>query len=341
MSDANETPSSTTLRRGPLSGLICAYHFRAGGTPEPVPEKAIGDALATQEGWVWLHLNLADARSRGWLAQPGLMAPGAVALFAQGEERLSLDTDGETVFGILADFERGLEPEDGDVGRLRFVFRPGLLVTARRHALVCIDETRKLVEAGTRYDSPAALIEATLDRFADHLALIGTEMIDDLDSIEDRVVSDVVENLRLRLVPIRRTAVRLRRQVTSLAAALRSFGQRVTTPDHPAPLSATRLAGRFEAIDGDLASIQERSKLLQDEVAAKVAEETNNTLRAISFMTAFLLPGSLVASLFGMNVADLPFLHTPAGFWIVCVLAAVATAAFYLMIRRSSLGPRS
>ncbi|MFO0345298.1 MAG: CorA family divalent cation transporter, partial [Labrys sp. (in: a-proteobacteria)] len=281
-----------TLRQGPRSGLISAYLFHPESGPTPLAEATVASGLPMDRGWVWLHLNLADARARAWLTRPDLMGAPAAALFAQGEERLFLDTDGETVFGILADFERGLEPADDDVGRLRFAFRPGLLVTARRHALVCVDEARKEVEAGTRHAGPGAVLDAIHDRFADHLARLVADMTDDLDSIEDRVVSDVVENLRLRLVPIRRAAVRLRRQVAAQASVLRGFSQRLREVDRDLPLSTTRIAGRLEAIDGDLASLQERSKLRWSPFGGQVggfAKLGSGLLHAASSMQAAIV----------------------------------------------------
>ncbi len=335
-----ETPRSGT-RPGPLSGVVWAYRFRDGEAAEVVHERDVGDALEVEEGWLWLHLNLADARARSWIATTDILPAAAKAVFSQGEERLGLDVEDDAVFGVIADFERGLEPASEDVGRLRFALTERIVISARRHALRSVEETRQALEAGRSFAHAGQLMDAIVDRFCDAVAGLVAEMTDDLDSIEDRVVSDVIENQRLRLVPIRRTAVRLHRQLSSLAAVMRDFDKRANAAGRPGRLSPVRLAGRLEALDGDLAIIQERAKLLQDEVSAKLAEETNRTLGAISTMTAFLLPGSLIAGLFGMNVGGLPLLHSDAGFWIVALLCCLATFIFYMLIRRTgSTGDR-
>ena len=50
----------------------------------------------------------------------------------------------------------------------------------------------------------------------------------------------------------------------------------------------------------------ERAKLLQEELAARLAENTGRNLYVLSILTAVLLPMTLVTGIFGMNVADLP-----------------------------------
>ncbi|MFC3125719.1 CorA family divalent cation transporter [Pseudoroseomonas globiformis] len=55
----------------------------------------------------------------------------------------------------------------------------------------------------------------------------------------------------------------------------------------------------------------------------RVAEEASRRLPILSFLTAVLLPPSLVAGIFGMNVPDLPDTAAPGGFWwaILSILA--------------------
>ena len=57
-------------------------------------------------------------------------------------------------------------------------------------------------------------------------------------------------------------------------------------------------------------------------------------------MTALLLPGSLIAGIFGLNVGGLPFLEEIGGFWVVLALGAVATTLFYWILRRIGVGLR-
>ena len=86
----------------------------------------------------------------------------------------------------------------------------------------------------------------------------------------------------------------------------------------------------------EIVALQERARLLQDEIAAKLASETNRHLFAVSVATVFLLPPTLVAGIFGMNVSDLPFTKETGGFlWAMalCVLSSVAAYGFLRWLR--------
>jgi zinc transporter len=89
----------------------------------------------------------------------------------------------------------------------------------------------------------------------------------------------------------------------------------------------------------DIASLQERIKLLQDESAARVAEENNRSLFILTMVTVLALPINLVSGLMGMNVGGVPLNQHPFGYWIVVSLIAMVTVTVgWFAVQR--LGPR-
>jgi zinc transporter len=74
----------------------------------------------------------------------------------------------------------------------------------------------------------------------------------------------------------------------------------------------------------EIAELYERAKLLQEELAARLAENTGHNLYVLSILTAVFLPMTLVTGIFGMNVADLPGLHAGGSFWWVMILILAA-----------------
>ncbi len=95
----------------------------------------------------------------------------------------------------------------------------------------------------------------------------------------------------------------------------------------------------FSVVLRDIGALQERIKLLQDESAARVAEENNRSLFLLTMVTVLALPINLVSGLFGMNVGGVPFNQHPIGFWLVLSLIAAGTGLIaWLALRR--LGPR-
>jgi len=91
------------------------------------------------------------------------------------------------------------------------------------------------------------------------------------------------------------------------------------------------------AIGEDLDTIEVRAKLLQDELAARLAETTNRNLFILSVLSAVLLPMTLIAGLFGMNFAGIPGAESPFGFLggtLVCLAVGLIT---FLVLRLSKL----
>ena len=72
----------------------------------------------------------------------------------------------------------------------------------------------------------------------------------------------------------------------------------------------------------DMQTLQDRIKLLQEEVAAAVNEDNSNSLFVLTVVTVLALPINILAGLFGMNVGGIPLAQHPHGFWIVVSLVA-------------------
>jgi zinc transporter len=74
---------------------------------------------------------------------------------------------------------------------------------------------------------------------------------------------------------------------------------------------------------------------LQEEIMLKDTEQTNRSLHVLAIVTTVFLPASLVAGIFGMNVAGLPFTEDKSGFLSVMGLTVGASALVYWLLRRS------
>jgi Mg2+ and Co2+ transporter CorA len=317
-------------------GLTFAYRFRD-GVAERIAPLDVSRALAEPGGWLWLHLALADPAARIWIEQEAPIPDRARAILLSEDDHLLLEPIAGGVAGVFADMLRECAGESHDLGRLRFALTGELVISGRRDALGAIARTLQSIDAGKRFPDAVALLEAIVEHFADTVATVVEELADTLDLIEDHLIDNKVHDEERRLGPARRTAVRLHRQL----ASLRLLFRRWSTPSQselPSRLAeiASRLAQRLDGLDHEIASIQERARLLQDEIAARLAAETNRHLFALSVVTVILLPPTLVSGIFGMNVTDVPFTKDGNGFaWAaaVIVLSSIAVYAFMRWLR--------
>ncbi|MCA0407089.1 MAG: cobalt transporter [Proteobacteria bacterium] len=320
------------LRSSVPPGLIWAYRFREGGEPEALRDEEVPAALESLEGWLWLHFSLTDNRAREWIAHFERLPVKARTLFQQNDERLRIETDCDAIFGVFSDFNLEFDGGGEDYGRLRFAFSDHIVISARRHALRSVEETRQALARGKPMPAAANLIEAIVENFCDGAVNLITKLNDDLDHVEDHVVADRVEDERRHLVPIRRAAVGLHRQLTSLLGVFRPLVNKL--PPGELKFQTDALALRLDGLARDLAALQDRARLLQDEISAKLAEATNRSLNLISMMTALMLPGTLITGLFGMNAGPVPFATTAGGFWWVLGICMMVTVIFILLLRR-------
>lgn len=342
-------PTDASPFRG-MPCLVWAYAFSdQGAAPLDVDtlDLPVLSAARRDRGWLWLHFNSSDARTAHAIGQLGLPEAASEALLSH-DTHVSLHLEGETAYGVFVDWrhERGTDHSkqsfarsDKEVGWLHFALAEGMIVSARRHALRSVEQVRRHIGAGLRFDSPVDVLEAIVEQFAASVAHATDELGHELDRIEDRVLADRIGEERRDLAMLRRQAVHMHRPLTALRRVLKQFEQRYAAASgHAFLAAASRLSQRFDELDSDVVTLQERSRLLQDEVAAKLAEQTNRHLFVLSVVTALLLPPTLVVGVFGMNMDNVPLLRNAHGFGIALLLSLASSVIVYLLLRRFGVG---
>jgi zinc transporter len=126
----------------------------------------------------------------------------------------------------------------------------------------------------------------------------------------------------------------MHRQLMQLHLLFQRIEPRIASENQRVALAIRALAQKLDAIDHDVATQYERSRLLLEEVAGKMAALTNRRLFTLSILTACLLPPTLVTGVFGMNTKDLPFQNTDGGTWYALAIAMAAAAVAYWLLRR-------
>jgi zinc transporter len=288
-------------------GLICGYQLQADGPSREVNADGIVQALAQSDGVTWLHFNLSDARARRWLLDAAFVPAALREVLQEHEENRRVEwTDGGLLL-VISDFTYEDESDPSEVAPLWCYAGPHLFITVRLHALKSADELRLRMRGGLNATSGIDLATQLLDIRTARIKQLANEMTRQLDDIEDEILAGNIEEQREQLGRSRRLCARLRRQFAPERADL---GRVVHRSSQPLPegdrgLLESSVEGLAFAIE-EIAEIYERSKLLQEELASRLAENTSRNLYVLSLLTAVLLPMTLVTGVFGMNVAHLP-----------------------------------
>jgi zinc transporter len=321
------------------NGLICGFRFAGdegatGGCIEVIDSAGAERWLAGTEGdrapqdqFLWLHFNLSHARSEQWLQDHAALGDDFFEALHDGSRATRIERVGDAIFAVVNDVAYRFGFEASQVATMWIHVRQHLVVTARRSPLRSVDRLRGAVARGGReIRSAAALLDLLLREQADELQDIARKAGDRIDEIEDRLLAGRTDSLAAELAQIRRMSVRLQRLLAPEPAAL--FRALANAPPWLAEADRQRLrqaSEEFDVVMRDIAAVHERTRLLQDESAARVAEQNNRSLFILTMVTVLALPINLISGLLGMNVGGVPLNEHRLGFWIVLALIVTIT----------------
>jgi zinc transporter len=328
------------------SGLICGYLIEPGGRVRPIDSGEAAGFLAVrgeshgERAFLWLHFNLSHTAAQPWLTEHAGLSDTFFEALGEGLHATRIERTEQALIAIINDVHFDFSFEPSDISTLAINVERDLVVTARRRPLRSVDRLRTAVKAGESLRSSAELLEHLLRAQADVLVDIVRSVTERIDRIEDQLLAGRLDTKRARLGALRRVLVRLQRLLAPEPAALFRLLQH--PPDWMDPLDVQSLreaSEEFSVVLRDMTTLQERIKLLQEEVASQVNEDNNKSLFVLTVVTVLALPINIVAGLLGMNVGGVPLAQHAHGFWIVVAIVATTTAlAGWLAFRRKREG---
>ena len=313
-------------------GLICGYVFLPGQPAQPIDSAQAAQRLAAmaeqpQAGFMWVHFNLAHASAERWLARHANLSDTFFETLKDGMYSTRIERADQSLIAVINDVHFDFAFEASDISTLWISVDHGLVVTARQQALRAVDQLRTTVRSGEILRSSTALLEHLMRAQADVLVEIVRGVTRRVDQTEDELLAGKLEHRRARLGEMRRLLVRLQRLLAPEPAALFRLLQH--PPDWMDENDVQELrqsTEEFSVVLRDMSSLQERIKLLQEEIAASVNEDNGRSLFVLTVVTVLALPINILAGLFGMNVGGIPLADNPHGFWILMALVASFTA---------------
>ncbi|WP_293903862.1 CorA family divalent cation transporter [Phenylobacterium sp.] len=323
---------------GPRSGLLCAYRFAGGiAAASAGPEF---DPGPDEGAWVWSHLALGDLRSKLLLDKVEGLPADARTLFVRREARVHIEQGDGWVYGVLPELERDLAGRPQGEGRLVFALDATRLITGRLHALRAVDDLRHEVDGGLAFESPAAALARLIEHYVDRVEQIFEDLGASLATVEDYVLTEPQDLADTGLSPVRRSLSRYRREVQALRTALmRGYAGRGARRVELLAEWLPDLIAAVEDADREAGGLQERARLLHEEVDTLITNATNRAMRTLTVISTLLIPPTLVVGAWGMNVEGIPFSHSPTGFLAVSVICVAMVGGALWMLRRMGMLP--
>lgn len=322
------------------SGLICGFRFGTDGRGQAVSaEQAIAwlDGESVAEGFVWLHFNLAHAATERWLRQNVHLSEVFHGALHEKSRSTRVELDDDMLVAIVNDVHYNFAFEPSDISTLWLSVDPRMMVSVRLQPLRSIDRLREAVKQGSTVRSTVELLVHLMHDQGDVLVDIVRSVTVRVDSLEDHLLAGRLGKQRADLGSLRRLLVRLQRLLAPEPSALFRLLQKPPSWIREEDLQDLRQSTEeFSVALRDMAALEERIKLLQEEIAGRVAEENNRSLFVLTVVTVLALPINIVAGLMGMNVGGVPFAQHPHGFWVVvAIIVTFGVLALWIAFRRN------
>ncbi|MES2069687.1 MAG: transporter [Pseudomonadota bacterium] len=313
------------------SGLICGYVFEPGKPGSALHADAVLSWLHTRQdsndgSFIWLHFNLANVATEKWLHEHGRLPEEFYEALHEGSRSTRIEHANNSLIAVVNDVLHDFAFEASDIATLWLCVDQHIMISSRRKPLQSVDRLRNAVNHGELFQSPTELLIHLLRDQADVLIGIVRNAIKRVDDIEDHLLADRLNPKRAKLGELRRVLVRLQRLLAPEPAALFRLLQKPPAWVAESDVQELRQSTEeFAVVLSDMASLQERIKLLQEEIAASVNEQNNRSLFVLTIVTVLALPINIIAGLFGMNVGGIPLAQHESGFWIVVAIVATFT----------------
>lgn len=287
---------------------------------------------ADRSGFCWIHLNLADERTHGWLARQKLFPDEVAALLISREHHPQAVAEGDAIGLVFQDFERDFDRETADLGSLHLALSPRVMVTGRYHPVHTADVARRRLDrVPTMLDSAAALT-VLLDSASGTFSTMARQLNVDMQTADDRFHNGRTDGAANDVRDLRRRAARINRVASGLGSALHRMEE---FPDLSEDIRQVidRFAQRIDSINSEVSSVQAQIRALREEFDLLATQKTNNNLYFLSLMSALLLPATLVTGFFGMNTAGLPFSGEGMGTAGAAMIAALSSLGTWMLLR--------
>lgn len=315
-------------------GLVAAFRLdgRGGGT---ALDWAGIRAWTPAGGPLWVHLDYTHPEAVRWLRESsGLDESVALALLAEETRPRSVVTHG----GLLVVL-RGVNLNPGseleDMVSIRLFLEEHRAISTRHRRVMAIDALRAALAAGHGPRTSAELLVDIADGLTTRIGSVLAELDDQVDALDDEVLTRESYALRSAIGSMRRKVIALRRYLAPQRDAVAHLqGERLAWLDEVSRIQLREIADRTTRFVEDLDEARDRAAVTQEELNSRLSERMNRTLYMLSIVTGIFLPLGLLTGLLGINVGGMPGAGRSDAFLIVCGLLAAMVVVQLVLFKR-------
>lgn len=280
-------------------------------------------------------LNAAQPGAESWLESQSGIEPLAQETMLNRHGRPSVRAFGERLLVTLRgiNLSEGEDPEDMVTLRVWLESTRALIVHHDR--VRALEDLLSDCRAGNCVASPGAVLSHLTGALLERMQPFLDELADRLDLLEDSVIDPNVVLERGDLIETRRQLIAVRRHLLPQRETLaRLYQEKFLILGDQNRLAFRESAMKMTRFVEDLDSGRERAAVVQEELSSQLAEIMNERMYLFTVVAGIFLPLSFLTGLFGINVAGMPWIEHPLGFWLVAGLCLGFSVLAWLLLRR-------
>lgn len=314
--------------------LIYAYRLDGRGGGEPLDWHGL-HVTEPDDRPLWVHLHRGAPESRDWLTATSGIDPLIVEALLAEETRPRCTALGNGVILNLRGVNLNPESDPDDMVSIRLWMDGNRIVSTRARRLMAVEDLHKALARGNGPKGIGSFIVTLAGRLVERMEPIIQGIDDQIDDLEEQVLSAHGADLHHRLGQARRQAVGLRRYIAPQREALAQMCVAdVPWLDNRNRNHLREIADRVTRYVEDLDAARERGALVQDELSNRLATQMNRTMYILSIVAGVFLPLGLITGLLGINVGGIPGADTPWAFAAVCAVLIALGAGQVWVFRR-------
>ena len=315
------------VRRGPTMGV----------TPEEViPEPAIIE----DHGIRWIHIPKPRHYAQEWLQSRFEFHPLDYEDIYSRNQRPKVDRYDDYLFVVLQFPRFDRDRERLTVVELDLFVGADYIVTLPNNDLEPIDSLfsrcweSEEVREGYFEKGTAFLLYKVVDHAVDASFPMLRKMGQKLERIEDDIFEGKSDEIVRDISNAKQEIITFRRIIRPQRIAFRDL-ERAMDVVAPEELDVyfDDVIDASERIWDTLENYKEVVEGLEDSNESIISHRTNDTLKVLTSITVIVLPLTLLASLFGMNV-EFPGVNTDSMFWAITVVMVAILGAMVIVFRR-------
>ena len=316
-------------------------------------------ATATRSPAVqWLHFEHADDGRLDALAQRFQLHPLHVEDLRSAGERVKVEAGPHYTFALLKTLAL---PEGVDEPVLtRICLFAGQAVEGSKEGsddssadggeqgafFIVVADTKRPEVAAALYRaeaerdtaSPGHLLYLVFDSIVDSYFPAVDALDDEIDALEDRVVTPR-RDLLSDIFAVKRQLVDMRRLLVSTRDASMHLQRATTLGGDGKPIDAEHqlyLRDLYDHITRLLDMVETQRDLLNnalDIYLSSIANRTNEVMKVLTILSTVALPALVMTGFYGMNIKGLPFVNSTYAIWFVCGLTLLLTGGLLALLR--------